>query len=203
MSTTTITIPGPVANQLRQGLTLKMGEAAQALEQASLGERRGRSAETFRQHFEAIDAYREAMVALGYEDERDPRDAEIDLDEHRETLEAGLAEARSILRGFAEEGSAQERQQAAIELGEVERFAALLAAMGGLLPMVALSLLIEAGEQGLDTEQLADKAKRDSDPGRAEVVAVLERFAGRGLVVREGERWRSTPAALEARVFPF
>ncbi|HTB51014.1 MAG TPA: hypothetical protein VK701_08570 [Solirubrobacteraceae bacterium] len=51
-----ISIPGPVTNDLRQGLILRMGDAAQALEEASLIDRRERSYETFAEHFEQIDA---------------------------------------------------------------------------------------------------------------------------------------------------
>lgn len=124
-----ITIPGPVANQLRQGLTLRMGEAAQALEEASLCDRRERTAETFAEHFEAIDAYRDVMLVLGWEhDEPEPMDVEIDLDGHREVLDGGLDETTAILTRFTEEGSPDDRRQAVIDLGEVEGFKASLPA---------------------------------------------------------------------------
>lgn len=69
---------------------------------------------------------------------------------------------------------------------------------GGMLPNLVLVLLIEAGREGLDTEQVTRKAGRDydSDPARAEVVVALDLLAGRDLALRDGERWRSTPAAL-------
>ena len=123
---TYIDIPGRIANQLRQGLTLKMGEAAQALEQASLGDRRERTDQTFRQYFEQIDAYRDVIDVLGYEDESDPLDVAIDLDPHREAVDAGLAEAASILRGFTKDGSSEDRAQAGADLAEVEDFAVTL-----------------------------------------------------------------------------
>lgn len=119
----TTTIPGPVANQLRQGLTLRMGDAAQALAEASLCDRRERTAETFTEHFEAIDAYRDAMLVLGWEhDEPEPADVEIDLDGHREVLDGGLDEATAILTRFTEEGTRPEQRQAVAELGELVRF---------------------------------------------------------------------------------
>jgi hypothetical protein len=73
---------------------------------------------------------------------------------------------------------------------------------GGVLPIVVLAVLIEAGPEGLDTEQVAREARRDydSDPEREEVATALVRLAKKNLVLRDGERWRSTPAALEARV---
>jgi hypothetical protein len=125
-----ITIPGPVTNDLRQGLTLRMGDAIQTLEIASLIDRRERSYETFAEHFEQIDTIRDLFDALGWEHvELDPADVEIDLDEHRETLEAGVDEARMMLRGATKEGSREDRAQATIDLAEMERFAASLAAL--------------------------------------------------------------------------
>jgi hypothetical protein len=124
---THISIPGPVTNDLRQGLTLRMGDAAQALEEASLIDRRERSYETFAEHFEQIDAIRDLFDALGWEHvEADPANVEIDLDDHREALEAGLDEAIMMVRTFTTEGSPQDRQQAVIDLAQVERFAASL-----------------------------------------------------------------------------
>ena len=125
-----ITIPGPVTNDLRQGLTLRMGDAIQTLEIASLIDRRERSYETFAEHFEQIDAIRDLFDALGWEHvELDPADVDIDLDEHRDTLEAGLDEARMMLREATKEGSREDRAQATIDLAEMERFAASLAAL--------------------------------------------------------------------------
>ncbi len=71
---------------------------------------------------------------------------------------------------------------------------------GGMLPNLVLALLIDAGSEGLDTEQVARQAKRDydSDPERAEVAAALDLLVGRDLALRDGERWRSTRAALTA-----
>jgi hypothetical protein len=127
---THISIPGPVTNDLRQGLILRMGDAAQALDVASLIDRRKRSYEAFAAHFEQIDAIRDLFDALGWEHVTlDPADVEIDLDEHRGALEAGLDEATMMLRRFTEEGSSEDRRQAVNDLGEVERFAALLAAI--------------------------------------------------------------------------
>lgn len=127
----TITVPGPITNNLRQGLTLRMGDAAQALEQASLVDRRKRAHEMFAEHFEQIDAIRDLFDALGWEHvELDPSEiegVEIDLDEYREALEAGLDEATMMLRAFTEEGSRDQRQQAVSDLAEVECFAVLLA----------------------------------------------------------------------------
>ncbi len=127
----TVTIPGPITNDLRQGLTLRMGDAAQALEQASLVDRRKRTYEMFAEHFEQIDAVRELFDALGWEHvELDPPEiegVEIDLDEHREALEAGLDDATMMLRAFTEEGSPDQRRQAVSDLAEVECFAVLLA----------------------------------------------------------------------------
>lgn len=123
-----ISIPGPVTNDLRQGLTLRMGDAAQALEEASLIDRRERSYETFAEHFEQIDAIRDLFDALGWEHvELNPANVEVGLDEHREALEAGLDEAKKMLRGFTTEGPPGERRQATIDLGEVQR---LLASLG-------------------------------------------------------------------------
>lgn len=74
---------------------------------------------------------------------------------------------------------------------------------GAMLPALVLALLIDAGSEGLDTEQVTRESRRDgSDPERAEVVGALDMLAGRDLVLREGERWHSTPAALETH-FPF
>jgi hypothetical protein len=69
---------------------------------------------------------------------------------------------------------------------------------GGMLPNLVLGLLIDAGQEGLDTEQVTRGAKRDydSDAERAEVTTALDLLAGRDLVLRNGERWRSTRAAL-------
>jgi len=68
---------------------------------------------------------------------------------------------------------------------------------GGMLPTLVLALLIDAGSEGLDTEQVTRESRRDgSDPERAEVVAALDMLVGRDLVLCDGERWRSTPAAL-------
>lgn len=69
---------------------------------------------------------------------------------------------------------------------------------GGMLPNLVLALLIDAGSEGLDTEQVAREAKRNyhSDPERGEVMAALDLLVERDLVLRDGERWRSTPAAL-------
>ncbi|HTC59559.1 MAG TPA: hypothetical protein VK691_05505 [Solirubrobacteraceae bacterium] len=69
---------------------------------------------------------------------------------------------------------------------------------GGMVPNLLLALLIDAGSEGLDTEQVTREAKRDyhSDPERGEVVAALELLVERDLVLRDGERWRSTPATL-------
>jgi transketolase N-terminal domain/subunit len=111
---TSISIPGPVTNDLRQALILRMGEVAQALEEASLLDRRKRSYEMFAEHFEQIDAIRDLFDALGWEHvEVDPAEiesVEIDLDEHREALEAGLDEATLILRTFTTEGSSDSRR---------------------------------------------------------------------------------------------
>lgn len=73
----------------------------------------------------------------------------------------------------------------------------------GMLRMMALAFLIDAPE-GLDTEQVAHKTKRDydSDPDRQEVTAALDRLARKKLIRLDGERWHSTPAALQARVYP-
>jgi DNA-binding XRE family transcriptional regulator len=120
MSTTTI--PGPVANQLRQGLALRIGVAAQALEEASLIERRNRTYEMFAEHFQQIDALHALLSALGWEHEPDPVTIQVDLDTHRRATDAGLKEAIGILRNFADEGSSDVRRQAAAELREVENF---------------------------------------------------------------------------------
>jgi hypothetical protein len=91
-----------------------MGDAAQALEQASLVDRRKRAYEMFAEHFEQIDAVRELFDALGWEHiELNPPEiegVEIDLDEYREALEAGLDEATMMLRAFTEEGRAISRR---------------------------------------------------------------------------------------------
>ncbi len=72
-----IAIPGLVTNDLRQGLTLRMGDAAQALEQASMVDRRKRAHEMFAEHFEQMDAVRELFDALGWEHvELDPPEIE-------------------------------------------------------------------------------------------------------------------------------
>jgi hypothetical protein len=122
----TISIPGPVANQLRQGLTLRMGDAAQGLEEASLIDRRKRSYETFVEHFEQIDAIRALFGSLGWRHEPDPTAVEVNLDAYRPTMDAGLSEATAVLRRFTEEGSHDDRRQAVIDLGEMERFTASL-----------------------------------------------------------------------------
>jgi hypothetical protein len=129
----TITVPGPVTNNLRQGLILRMGEAAQALEEASLVDRHKRDYEMFAEYFEQIDAIRDLFDAIGWEHvELDPVEiegVEIDLDEHREALEAGLDEATMMLREAAKEGSREDRAQATIDLAEMECFTASLAAL--------------------------------------------------------------------------
>jgi hypothetical protein len=129
----TITVPGPVTNNVRQGLILRMGEAAQALEETSLVDRRKRDYEMFAEHFEQIDAIRDLFDAIGWEHvELDPAEiegVEINLDEHREALEAGLDEATMMLREAAKEGSREDRAQATIDLAEMECFTASLAAL--------------------------------------------------------------------------
>jgi hypothetical protein len=74
---------------------------------------------------------------------------------------------------------------------------------GGMLPALVLALLIDAGPEGLDTEQVTREARRDydSDPEREEVVTALDMLAEQNLVLQDGERWHSTPAALEAHAF--
>jgi hypothetical protein len=108
-----------------------MGDAAQALEQASLVDRRKRTFKMFAEHFEQIDAVRDLFDALGWEHvELDPPEiegVEIDLNEHREALEAGLDEVTMMLRAFTEQGSPDQGLQAANDLTEVECFAVLLA----------------------------------------------------------------------------
>ncbi len=129
----TITVPGPVTNNLRQGLILRMGEAAQALEEASLVDRRKRDYEMFAEYFEQIDAIRDLFDAIGWEhvelDSAVIEGVEIDLDEHREAFEAGLDEATLMLRDAAKEGSHEDRAQATIDLAEMECFIASLAAL--------------------------------------------------------------------------
>ena len=129
----TITVPGPVTNNVRQGLILRMGEAAQALEEASLVDRRKRDYEMFAEYFEQIDAIRDLFDAIGWEHvELDPAEIEgleIDLDEHREALEAGIDEATMMLREAAKERSREDQAQAAIDLAEMERFIASLAGL--------------------------------------------------------------------------
>jgi hypothetical protein len=126
-----VTIPGPVTNNLRQGLTLRMGSVIEALDQASLIDRSERSRETFAEHFEQTDAIRGLFSVLGWERVNlDPADAEVDLGEHRVALEAGLDQATEMLRWEAKEGSPDQRQQAVDDLAEIERFAASLAALG-------------------------------------------------------------------------
>jgi hypothetical protein len=121
MSTTTI-IPGPVANQLRQGLTLRIGAAAQALEEASLIDRRNRTYETFAEHFQQIDALHALLDALGWKHGPDQVTIDVDLDPHRAATNAGLNEAIVILRDFTDEGSPDARRQAVAELREIEDF---------------------------------------------------------------------------------
>jgi predicted transcriptional regulator len=72
---------------------------------------------------------------------------------------------------------------------------------GSMLPIHILALLIEAPD-GLDTEQISRKVKRDydADPEREEVTTALDRLVKKNLICRDGERWRSTPAALKAHV---
>jgi hypothetical protein len=127
----TITVPGPVANNIRQGLILRMGEAAQALEETSLVDRRKREYEMFAEYFEQIDAIRDLFDAIGWEHvELDPAEiegVEIDLDEHQEALEAGIDEATMMLREATKEGSHEDRAQATIDLAEMERFVIVLA----------------------------------------------------------------------------
>ena len=128
---TSITIPGPITNNLRQGLTLRMGSAIEALDTASLIDRRERTHETFSEHFEQIDAIRDLFGVLGWEhvnlDPTEIEGVEIDLGEHREALEAGLDQATMMLRCETKDGSREARAQARIDLAEVERFAVSLA----------------------------------------------------------------------------
>lgn len=126
---TSITIPGRVANQLRQGLTLQMGDAAEALGRWSLIDRRHRSHASFVEHFSRLVVYRDTMDLLGWADEPEPRAVEIDIDVHREMVDAGLAEATATLRRFTAEGSPEDRRQAVVELDEVKRFTASLPAV--------------------------------------------------------------------------
>ena len=132
-----ITIPGPVANQLRQGLALRIGAAAQALEQASLTERRNRTYEQFAKHFQQLDALHALLSALGWEHQPDPAATHVDLDAHRPAVDAGLKEAIGILRDFTDEGSPDARRQAAAELREVENFKTSLPAMDARAPSPA------------------------------------------------------------------
>jgi hypothetical protein len=125
----TTSIPGPVANQLRQGLTLRIGAAAQALEEASLTDRRNRTYEQFAEHFQQIDALHALLNALGWQHEPDPVTIHVDLDAHRSAVDTGLKEAIGILRDFADEGSPDARRQAAVELREVDDFKTSLPAM--------------------------------------------------------------------------
>jgi transcriptional regulator with XRE-family HTH domain len=127
MSTTPI--PGPVANQLRQGLTLRIGTAAQALEETSLIDRRNRTYEKIAEHFQQIDALHALLDALGWQHQPDPMAIRVDLDAHRSAVDAGLDEAIGILRDFTDEGSPGAHRQAAAELHEVEVFKTSLPAM--------------------------------------------------------------------------
>ncbi len=128
-----ITVPGPVTNNLRQGLMLRIGSAIQALDTASLIDRRERSHEPFLERIAQINAIRDLFEAVGWEHvDLDPAEiegVEIDLDDHREALEEGLEEAAAMLRRFTQEGSSEDRQQAVGDLAEVEHFAASLAAV--------------------------------------------------------------------------
>lgn len=74
-----------------------------------------------------------------------------------------------------------------------------------MLAAVVLALLIDAGQEGLDTEQVARQSQRDydCDPERAEVLAALDLLVEHECVRREGERWWATRAALASRVFSF
>jgi hypothetical protein len=74
-----------------------------------------------------------------------------------------------------------------------------------MLAAFLLAVLIDAGREGLETEEVAREAERDydSDPERAEVVAALELLAEHDLALRDGERWRATRAALASRRFSF
>jgi len=124
---TYIEIPGHVANQLRQGLTLKMGEPVGRLEQACICHRRERSRDLFAAAIEQIEGIRDLLDALGWEHvESDPEDVRIDLGEHSEALENGLGEAALMLRTFTKEGSPEDRAQAQADLAEVEGFAVTL-----------------------------------------------------------------------------
>jgi hypothetical protein len=128
-----ITIPGPVTNNLRQGLMLRMGSAIQALDTASLIDRRERSHEPFLDLIAQVCAHRDLFEAVGWEhvnlDPAEIEGVEIDLDDHREALEEGLDQATLMLRRETKEGSREGRAQATIDLAEVERFAASLAAL--------------------------------------------------------------------------
>ena len=130
-----ISIPGPVTNNLRQGLTLRMGDAIQALDTASLIDRRERTEKKFTPYINQIDAIRGLFDVLGWEhvdlDTAEIESVEIDLDEHREALEEGLDEATLMLRRFIEEeeGRPDQRREAITDLAEIERFAASLAAL--------------------------------------------------------------------------
>lgn len=129
---TNISIPGPVTNNLRQGLTLRIGSAVQALDTASLIDRRERTEEKFTPHINQIDVICGLFDVLGWEyvdlDMAEIEDVEIDLDEHREALEEGLDETM-MLRRATKEGSRENRAEARTDLVEVERFAASLAAL--------------------------------------------------------------------------
>ena len=74
-----------------------------------------------------------------------------------------------------------------------------------LLAALVLSFLVDAGREGIETEQVARKAERDysSDPDRTEVLAALELLAEHDLTFRDGDRWRATRAALAAARFSF
>jgi hypothetical protein len=74
-----------------------------------------------------------------------------------------------------------------------------------LLAAPMLTFLVDAGSDGLDSEQVARKVQRDydADPERAEVIAALELLVAHDLALRDGECWRATRAALAAARFSF
>lgn len=124
---TNITVPGPLTNDLRQGLMLRMGSAIQALDTASLIDRRERSHEPFLDLIAQVCAIRDLFEAVGWEhvnlDPAEIEGVEIDLDDHREALEEGLDQATLMLGKEIKEGSREGRAQATTDLAEVERFA--------------------------------------------------------------------------------
>ena len=168
----TIRIPGPVANQLRQGLTLSIGKVAQALEAPSMIGRDARRYEQFAESFQQLDAIRALLDALGWEHEPNPVSIEVDLETHISAAGVGLDEMIDVLRDFASKGSRASRLQAATELREVEDLKMSLSATA---QSTARNLAKDATKARPHLIRLGEKFRRTREQRQVTVAELADR----------------------------